>query len=153
MAWWNVIVKPVADVFCKALDVVDKIVPDKDLAEKLKFALRGRIQEIAHNEFMSVLKAQTQIITTEAKGGWLQRNWRPMLMCEFGVIIANNYIVAPYVGMIAGAEYAIQLQIPPDMWGLLKLGVSGYVVGRSMEKVADGTGVRGIFNKLMEGKK
>ena len=27
------------------------------------------------------------------------------------------------------------LEIPPDMWGLLKLGLSGYIVGRSGEKM------------------
>jgi len=26
------------------------------------------------------------------------------------------------------------LEIPPDMWALLKIGLGGYVVGRSVEK-------------------
>lgn len=48
-------------------------------------------------------------------------------MCLFGVIVANNYVVAPIFG-------TTQAEIPPDMWDLLKLGVGGYVVGRSTEK-------------------
>jgi hypothetical protein len=32
----------------------------------------------------------------------------------------------------------LALAIPPDMWDLLKLGVGGYVMGRSAEKVAPG---------------
>jgi hypothetical protein len=28
------------------------------------------------------------------------------------------------------------LVLPPDMWALLKIGVGGYIVGRSGEKIA-----------------
>ena len=152
MAWWNVLIKPVSDVFCRALDIVDDFVPDKDLANKLKAALRQKIISLAHNEFMALLQGQVQIVTAEIQGkSWLQRNWRPLLMAEFGVIIFNNYILAPYVGLLFGAEFATQLEIPPDMWQLLKLGISGYVVGRSMEKVADGNGLKGMMQKVLNG--
>ena len=68
------------------------------------------------------------VIRAEATGeSWLQRNWRPLLMCLFGVIIANNYIIVPLFS-------TPKADIPPDMWELLKLGVGGYVVGRSVEK-------------------
>jgi hypothetical protein len=40
MAWWNAIIAPVAGLFSKALDIVDKYVPDKDLAAKLKAAVK-----------------------------------------------------------------------------------------------------------------
>ena len=41
--------------------------------------------------------------------------------------IANNYIIVPIFNTTPA-------EIPPDMWDLLKLGVGGYVVGRSVEK-------------------
>jgi len=152
MAWWNTIIKPVSDVFVKALDIVDDMVPDKDLAAKLKSALSQRIADIAHTEFLAVIKAQSNIITAEATGAsWLQRNWRPLIMAEFGAIILNNYIVAPYVGLFFGAEYATMLEVPADMWALLKLGLTGYIVGRSAEKMAGGTGVKGMVKKIMNG--
>ena len=50
-----------------------------------------------------------------------------MLMCLFGLIIANNYLIAPLLG-------TPMADIPPDMWELLKLGFGGYVIGRSVEK-------------------
>lgn len=50
-----------------------------------------------------------------------------MLMCLFGLIIANNYLIVPLLG-------TPMADIPPDMWELLKLGVGGYVIGRSVEK-------------------
>lgn len=77
---------------------------------------------------------QSEIIIAEAKGkSWLQRNWRPGLMAIFGTIIANNYIIAPYVGAIFGVE--LVLEMPADLWDLLKIGVGGYIVGRSGEKI------------------
>ena len=55
-------------------------------------------------------------------------------MLTFVAIIANNYILYPYLSLFWGE--APVLEIPPDMWGLLKIGLGGYVVGRSAEKVA-----------------
>jgi len=86
------------------------------------------------NEYSkTIIEEQSKIIQAEANGeGWLQRNWRPITMLTFVFIIANNYILYPYITLFGGK--AIALTIPPDMWGLLKLGLGGYVVGRSIEK-------------------
>jgi hypothetical protein len=150
--WWNALIAPVASLFGKALDVVDKYVPDKDLAEKLKSELNGKILEIANGEFLALIKAQSEIIIAEAKGeSWLQRNWRPVLMSIFGAIVANNYIVAPYVGLLFGHQYAAVLDVPPDMWDLLKLGLGGYIVGRSAEKIAGGDGLKSVAKKIIGG--
>jgi len=50
----------------------------------------------------------------------------------FVFIIANNYIIYPYLSLFFSK--APILKIPPDMWELLKIGLGGYVVGRSVEK-------------------
>ena len=104
--------------------LIDKSVEDKDQAARIKadlqqMVLTGQIKEI---------EAAASIIAAEARGeSWLQRNWRPLLMCLFGLIVANNYLIVPLFG-------SPMADIPPDMWDLLKLGVGGYVVGRSVEK-------------------
>lgn len=152
MAIWGALIKPVAGLFMKGLDIVDDMVPDKDLAVKLKAALKERILEIANTEFLALLKAQSSIILAEAQGdSWLQRNWRPATMITFVFIIANNYILAPYIGLFAGPDYKIILEIPPDMWQLLKIGLGGYVVGRTTEKIAAGEGVKSIAGKILNG--
>ncbi len=51
----------------------------------------------------------------------------PLVGGLFGLIVANNYLIVPLFG-------SPMADIPPDMWDLLKLGVGGYVVGRSVEK-------------------
>lgn len=148
MVWWNVLVAPVANLFTKALDIVDDFVPDKDLANKLKAALQQQIMQIAHGEFIELLRSQTAIILAEAKGGWLQRNWRPLLMATFMVIIANNYIIHPYLQLFAPGK-SLALTLPPEMWSLLKIGVGGYVVGRSVEKVTAG-GITKMVEKVTD---
>lgn len=106
------------------LSVVDKAVEDKDQAT----AIKARLNELALSGSMKELESAVKIIVAEAQGdSWLQRNWRPLLMVLFGAIIANNYIVVPIFNTPAA-------DIPPDMWDLLKLGLGGYVVGRSVEK-------------------
>jgi len=106
------------------LSVIDKAVEDKDQAN----AIKAKFNELAIAGEMKELESAAKIIVAEAQGdSWLQRNWRPMLMVMFGVIIANNYIIVPIFNTTPA-------DIPPDMWDLLKLGVGGYVVGRSVEK-------------------
>lgn len=72
-------------------------------------------------------QAQAAVIQAEEKEGWLASNWRPIIMLMFGYIILNNYVLDPYFHIGA-------LPIPEDLWGLLKIGIGGYVVGRSVEK-------------------
>ena len=108
---------------------VDKAVPDQDLGAKLK----ASIQTAVLSADAQALQEQAGIVTAEAKGdSWLQRNWRPLTMMVFVSIVVNNYIVAPYAQAIF--ERSVSLPTPPDLWALIKIGLGGYVVGRSAEK-------------------
>jgi hypothetical protein len=66
-------------------------------------------------------------------GSSLQRNWRPMLMLLFGFIIANEYIISPYIQVLFDTTLPVK-PITEDMWAVLKLGIGGYISGRSIEK-------------------
>lgn len=75
------------------------------------------------------LQSRERVIRAEAEGGsWMQRNWRPILMLSITGILINNFVLTMYV---PGAMY---IEIPDRMWGLLQLGVTGYIVGRTAEK-------------------
>jgi len=119
------LIPAVASLFGK---VIDKAVPDKEQAAKIKAAAQQHLHDLAEQELAGAIK----IILAEANGNWLQRSWRPGLMCIFGFIIANNYIIAPYMGAIFGAK--IMLPLPPQMWDLLKIGIGGYITSRGVEK-------------------
>ena len=84
-------------------------------------------------EFTDILDAQKAVIVAEVQGeSWLQRNWRPLLMLVCIIIVANNFILHPYLSMFT--EYSTALELPPDLWALMKLGVGGYIASRGAEK-------------------
>ena len=136
----------------KVLNVIDKSVEDKDLKEKLKSEIQLTIFTKEYDEIMKELQVQRDIIKeydeimkklqvqmkelqvqrdiiiAEATGhSWLQRNWRPIIMLMFGYLIAHNYIFAPLFGFQ-------MLDISSDVYQVIKIGLGGYVVGRSIEK-------------------
>tara|TARA_B100000780_G_C20649808_1_gene258868 strand:- start:31 stop:426 length:396 start_codon:yes stop_codon:yes gene_type:complete len=95
--------------------------------EKIK--AENVIKQILVQKQLELQRMQTEIILAEAKGNWLQRSWRPLLMLAFGFIVIYVKFIAPL----------FSLPIPPlenEFWNLLQLGIGGYVVGRSAEKIA-----------------
>jgi hypothetical protein len=54
-------------------------------------------------------------------------------MFVFMGIIVNSYFIMPYVGLIFDKTMPV-LELPSFMWDIIKLSVSAYVVGRSVEK-------------------
>ena len=106
-------------------NVIDKLFTTEE--ERLK--AKNEIFKVLQEQQLELQKLQTEIIVTEANGNWLQRSWRPILMLAFGFIVIYVKFIAPL----------FNLPIPPlenEFWDLLQLGIGGYVVGRSVEKVA-----------------
>ena len=106
-------------------NVIDKLFTSEE--ERLK--AKNEIFKVLQEQQLELQKLQTEIIVTEANGNWLQRSWRPILMLAFGFIVIYVKFIAPL----------FSLPIPPlenEFWNLLQLGIGGYVVGRSVEKVA-----------------
>ena len=113
-------------------DLVGQFVEDKDKANELETAIKNKLIGLEQE----VVKAQRDTIVAEANSqSFIARNWRPIMMLTFVFIIANNYILFPYVQLFGGT--ALELEIPDAMWGLLKIGVGGYVMGRSGEKMVE----------------
>lgn len=122
---------PITAVLGLGAKLIDKFIPDPEAKAKAQLELLKMQQDGDLKE----LDASIQAIVAEAQSEhWLAANWRPITMLTFVAIIANNYILAPYTSLMFNVS--VQLQIPPDMWDLLKIGLGGYVVGRSVEKTA-----------------
>lgn len=125
----------IGGIIDKALSVVDKFVVDKDLQVKLKAELQSQIHAMDFSAYEKELDAKTKIIVAEAQGkSWMQRNWRPVLMLTIVAIIANNYLIYPYLSLFTG--HALVLDLPDHLYTLMEIGVGGYIVGRSGEKIA-----------------
>ena len=71
------------------------------------------------------LATAARLVAAEAGGqSWLQRNWRPLTMlCFLFLVMADSF------GLLA-------FRLSVEAWGLLQIGLGGYVVGRSVEKIA-----------------
>ncbi len=76
----------------------------------------------------ALVDAQAKVLTTEAGGSWLTQSWRPLVMLSFCSILLYTYFVAPMFGLKV-------VDIPQDLWALLKVGIGGYIGGRSVEKL------------------
>lgn len=134
MAWFSAI-PVVGKVLDGVIGLVDEAIEDKDEANKLKAQLEQVFKQADLTKFTEQLRAQKDIIVAEAKSeSWLARNWRPGIMTLFGIIIFNNYILNPWLSAMFSID--IVMDVPTQMWALLKLGLGGYVIGRSGEKIA-----------------
>ena len=77
---------------------------------------------------LAELNAAVQIIVAEASGNWLQRSWRPIMMMTF-----CGLIVARWLGWTAPNLQPTEYE---HLWSIVELGIGGYTIGRSVEKVA-----------------
>ena len=128
----------IGGIFKPACELVDDIVTSDEERLQLKAKLLSLENEVvlkAMDVVTKLIDAQKEIILAEAKGSWMQRNWRPLLMLGLVAIIFNNYIIMPYAQ--AMFDWSVVLELPDKLWNLLTVGVGGYVVGRSAEKVSE----------------
>jgi len=104
--------------------IVDKAIPDKGRAEELKGQLTMELLKLNQQE----LKSASNIILAEAQGGsWLQRNWRPLLMVWFAILVGAYWFGFTPPNL---PESTIN-----QLFNLVQIGVGGYIVGRSGEKI------------------
>lgn len=134
----------ISGIFKPAADLIDELhTSDEEKAmakAKLLEIERSTVNKAVDLE-KEIVKAQKDIIMTEAQGNWIQKSWRPILMWVIIFIVFNNFLLAPY--MAALFKWSVVLELPSALWNLLTVGVGGYVVGRSGEKIVtkwkDGT--------------
>ena len=123
----------VSDLFKPAQELISEFIEDKDKAAELRarmFQIEVEAQNKALEYDKQLLKERASIINTEAKGeSWLQRNWRPMMMLWFAALLGMYWFGMTPEGMTQDTINRL--------FDLLQLGIGGYVVGRSAEKIAD----------------
>jgi hypothetical protein len=111
------------------------------LAKDIRSAITGDISPEKKAEINTKLleleaasnAVQAQVIMSETGGKGLKSWWRPITMLVFVYIIFHNYILAPIIKMFYPPM--VVLEIPPQMWTLLTVGIGGYIASRGVEKV------------------
>lgn len=108
-----------------------KVVDDLHTSDEEKLKVKQDLFQIQVEMFMQaeeyekkLLESKARIIEAEAKGAsWIQRNWRPITMLTFlGLVIADTFGLTEF-------------RLSAEAWTLLQIGLGGYIIGRSTEKV------------------
>jgi hypothetical protein len=73
------------------------------------------------------MEARSNIIQSEAIGNsWLQRNWLPITMLTFLTLVVMD------------SFDLLAFRLADEAWMLLQIGLGGYLIGRSAEKIVPG---------------
>ena len=109
------------DPLTAALDagkaILDKVWPDAGEMERQKVQMA-----------LAIYAGQAEIVKAEAQSEhWIVAAWRPVLMLTFG-----GLIVARWLGWSAPNITEAEVL---KLWSIVELGLGGYVIGRSVEKV------------------
>jgi hypothetical protein len=117
----------ITDIFKPAAKLID----DLHTSDEERLSVKKELVNVENQLSLKILEyesklvdAQASIIRAEATGqSWIQRNWRPITMLTFLVLV-----VLDTFGIF-------QSKLNPKAWLLLQIGLGGYVVGRSAEKI------------------
>jgi len=117
-------IDPISAVLGIGGKLIDRLWPDPEQRAQAQIAL----MELAQKGELSELVERASVIKAEAQSEhWLAATWRPVLMLTFGALI-----VARWLGYSAP-------NLSPDevlkLWDIVELGIGGYVIGRSAEKI------------------
>ena len=107
---------------------IGKVIDNLFTTDEERIHAKNEILKVLKEQQLELQRLQSEVIVAEAKGNWLQRSWRPILMLAFGFIVIYVKFIAPL----------FSLPIPPlenEFWNLLQIGIGGYVIGRTGEKM------------------
>ena len=102
---------------------------EKDEAKRKLVELQIAINQQALDYESTLVKSRADTIRAEAQSGsWIAANWRPITMLSFTTLIILHWLGVGATASLPPAEVEGLLEI-------VKIGLGGYVVGRSAEKV------------------
>lgn len=100
-----------------------------------------RLREIESNLEAELIQGRTKVVQAEVQGeSWLQRNWRPLLMLWFATLIGAHWF-----GFTAENldQSTIELVLT-----IIQYGMTGYIVGRTAEKVVTSASGNGLMERI-----
>lgn len=121
--------------------IVDKVIPDKDLANKLKHEIEQKEQQWntqVLNHYTEMNKGQLAVNAIEATKGFWQGGWRPAVGWTCVLALNWHYLIKPFIEVIFIAN-GLSIDTLPnlethELLGLLTglLGMAGF---RGREKL------------------
>lgn len=104
--------------------LIGRLVPDPQAQADAQL----KLAQMAQTGDLAELNAAVSVIVAEASGNWLQRSWRPLLMLFFAGLVG-----ARWFGYSAPNMTEAEVM---KLWDIVQLGIGGYTIGRTVEKVA-----------------
>ena len=105
--------------------VIDKIAT----SDQERLNAKANLTEIVTGKLTELASYQKEVLVTELSGTKLQRSWRPIVMLAFATIVVYSLFIAPAFSLP-------NTELPEYFWSLLEIGLGGYVIGRSVEKIS-----------------
>ncbi len=117
-------VNGVKDLDIKISRVLEKVITiDNDVVET-----KNEIVQAASSFTGKMMRMQKEILLTEMYGNRLQRSWRPVIMLAFGFVVVYEFFISKVFSLPTA-------DLPSNYWDLLEIGLGGFVIGRSAEKI------------------
>jgi len=120
-------------MFDTILSLVSKFIPDKDAAQKAAVSLE--------QEMTKQMDLRSQVIKAEIDQGGITAKWRPYTMVAFVCMVVIHFVMYDIVPFLI-ITFDLNVYIPNDpgftegLLSLIKIGLMGYIGGRSAEKIA-----------------
>lgn len=110
---------------------ITNLVDELHTSDEEKLKIKQAMATLDHEYQKQILNAETKALEAQAKNiqaeatgqSWMQCNWRPITMLTF-----LSLVVLDSFGWLEN-------RLADEAWTLLQIGLGGYVVGRSAEKV------------------
>ena len=121
MSIWSNLIKRSGTQLVKE---TSRLIDGLSTTDEEKLTAKNEFLDLVSNTLSRLNEQQKDVLIIELKGNWLQRSWRPITMLIFTLLI------------VVGAFYPIPyLENDSKFWTLLEIGLGGYVIGRSIEKI------------------
>lgn len=105
--------------------VLDRVLPD----EEARAAAKLKLLELEQDGEFRELEAAVRVVEAEAKSEhWLTATWRPIVMLFFAGLVGAHWLGFTPENLPEGVVLSLL--------DIVQVGIGGYVVGRSAEKVA-----------------
>lgn len=127
--------------------VIARVLGVDESPEAVRQALQGdpkaalKLREVEARLETSLIEQRASVITAETNAeGWLQRNWRPLVMLWFAGLVGAHWLGFTPDNLDTGTV--------GQLLDIVQYGLTGYVVGRSAEKITKSVSGSGIFEHL-----
>ena len=126
---------PIWGFLSELVSPVTKLIDELHTSEEEKLQIKAEMFKLQQDITNKVIAYETQlmdnqakVILAEAQGeSWLQRNWRPLMMIWFAVLLGMYWF--------GFTPANLSQQTIDQLFLLMQLGIGGYIVGRSGEKI------------------